>query len=160
MASLAPSALLLGVLAAVALAFATRRTWRTADPDLFSQATRWTLLLIILQCLHFSEELATGFHIRFPALFGQPAMPLAVFVLFNLVLIVIWLACLSGIAGRKRRVLFPLAFLCLAALANMVAHPVFALLGGGYFPGLWTSPVLGIAAIITSRTLLNLTEPT
>lgn len=160
MTSLVPSAVLLGALALAALHLALTRSWRNADPIAFTDTTRWTLALIVLQAMHFMEELSTGFHIQFPELFNQPAMLLPVFVLINLVFIVVWLSCLSGIAASKRRVLFPLWFLCLAGTANMAAHPIFALLDGGYFPGLFSSPFLGVVAIITFRKLLNLTEPT
>jgi len=159
MTGLAPSALLLGMLAAIAAAFAVRRTWVNGTVADMQMATYWTLALIVLQATHFTEELSTGFHTLFPALFGRPDIPLPAFVLINLILIVLWLACLGGIAARKRRVLFPFWFLCIAGIANMIAHPAFAVVSGGYFPGLWTSPILGIVAIMTCRKLLHLTEP-
>lgn len=105
-----------------------------------------------------AEELVTGFHERFPALFGLPPMPLGFFVPFNLAWIIIWSLCVWGLAARRRAALFPLWFLGIGCIANGVAHPSFSALTGGYFPGLVTSPVVGVLGVLLLRRLLVVTR--
>jgi len=46
----------------------------------------------------------------------------------------------------------------MAALANGVAHPLLSVRVAGYFPGLITSPVLGIVGVLLLRRLTSITR--
>jgi len=50
-----------------------------------------------------------------------------------------------------RAALFPLWFLAIASLANGVAHPLLSVQAGRYFPGLFTSPLVGVAGLALLR---------
>lgn len=72
----------------------------------------------------------------------------------------IWLLAIWA-ARTGRATLFAaivLWFLAIAAIGNAIAHPLLAVLAGGYFPGLVTSPFLGLAGLFLARRLAM--EPT
>ena len=110
----------------------------------------------MLQALHFAEEAATGFHIQFPAVFDLEPMAFYGFFAFNLGWIVIWIASVPGLGFGRTGSRFAAWFLCLAAITNGIAHPALALIGQGYFPGLITSPLLGLAGVQLFRRLRQL----
>lgn len=149
----------LSVLAGIAGCLAFSRSPLTA-----SSARRRALALaaaaaIVAQCAHAAEELGAGFPRRFPAILGLAPWPNEFFILFNLFWIVVWaLSCRAAIAGW-RAALFPLWFLALASMANAVAHPLLSARAGAYFPGLFTSPLVGIMGILLARQLLLATAP-
>ncbi|PKM09420.1 MAG: hypothetical protein CVV17_00820 [Gammaproteobacteria bacterium HGW-Gammaproteobacteria-7] len=58
-----------------------------------------------------------------------------------------------------RVVLFPIWCLAIASVVNRVAHPLLSLAVEGYFPGRWSSPVVGVAGIALLRALGALTRP-
>jgi len=157
--SILPSVVFLGVAAAIALFLTFNRGWAERDRTRTRRAVQIALVAILSQAVHFSEELSTGFYERFPALFGLPPMSLRFFVSFNLAWLVIWSLCAWGLATRRRAALFPLWFLGIASIANGIAHPSFSVLAGGYFPGLVTSPVVGILGVLLLQRLLLLTRP-
>lgn len=111
------------------------------------------------QCLHFTEELLTGFHQRFPVLLGLSPWSTRFFVSFNLIWIALWAASALALRPGFVAALVPLWFLALALLLNGIAHPLLALRAGGYFPGLYTSPLVGVAGALLARRLWRLTEP-
>lgn len=117
--------------------------------------SRWTLLGVLVHGGHFAEEAATGFHRQFPAMLGLTEWPLEFFLIFNLIWMAIWLACLPAMRRSPRLAAFPIWFLAIASTANGVVHPLLALLVGGYFPGLWTSPLAGLAGLGLLRQLLH-----
>jgi len=111
------------------------------------------LLCTCVQTAHFLEEWQTGFHQRWPAFLGLEPWPETFFVIFNAAWLAVWLATASliprgGIVTRAAA-----WFLALAAMLNAVAHPLLAVSAGGYFPGLWTSPLLGAAGYALWRVL-------
>lgn len=147
MLSIVPSIVVLGLVALAAIALA-RRHQSSAERGPERRAAALALLLAtVMQAVHFGEELATGFHERFPALFGLPPMPLSFFVGFNLAWIVIWIAAVPGVQSGKPVAFFAAWFLALAGMLNAIAHPLLALAANGYFPGLVTSPFIGAAAL-------------
>ena len=152
-----PSITILGSLALVALAASVRRSGFSADALPIQRAARAAAVTVAAQSIHFTEELATGFHVRFPELFGLGPMPLSFFVAFNVAWIGIWALSAHGLTSRNRLGLFPLWFLALAGIANGFAHPAFALITGGYFPGLVTSPVVAVLAFLLLRRLVEAT---
>jgi hypothetical protein len=113
----------------------------------------------LVQAAHFVEELVTGFHRRFPELMGLSPWPPGFFVSFNLVWLVLWAFSCRTIASGSRPAAFGLWFLSLAGLVNGVAHPLLAAATGGYFPGLFTSPLVGLAGVQLLRRLVRATAP-
>jgi len=152
-----PSLAILGVAMVVALGLTIRRDWRSGA-DLRSAA--WLVAVtLVAQALHFGEELATGFELRFPALFGLGPMSNGFFVSFNVGWLAIWMLAGWGLARRFRPALFPLWFLAIGSAMNGIAHPLLALRAGGYFPGLVTSPLVGVAGFLLLRRLATITRP-
>ena len=82
-------------------------------------------------------------------------MSLLFFVSFNLGWLVIWSLSSWGLAARRRAALFPVWFLGLARTVNGVAHPSLSVVAGAYFPGLVTSPAVGVLGIVLLRRLLT-----
>lgn len=148
MTSLLPSAVALGAVALVALGLTSRRSSPPGRAAERGAAARSLLIALGAQSAHFAEELATGFHERLPALFGQPAMPLEVFVGFNAAWLAAWGASVPGLRTGRRPAFFAAWFLAVGGVLNLVGHPVLALAAGGYFPGLASSPFLGVAAAL------------
>ena len=147
MLSILPSLLILGLAAIVALLKA-QRGLMVQKNDEMRNLVRILTLTTALQTLHFLEELVTGFHERFPELFGLPTMPLTFFVVFNLMWIAIWLYAIKHLTSNQIFPRFAAWFLAIAGTLNGLAHPGFALMVGGYFPGLVTSPLIGLAAVL------------
>jgi len=155
--SILPSMIILGLaaLAALALAF-IRRT----PPDSVTEriaASRALAVTVAIQGAHFVEELATGFHVKFPALFGLPPMSSTFFIIFNLTWLAIWVASIPGLRLAQPAAYFAAWFLAIAAMLNGIAHPAMAIFVGGYFPGLVTSPFIGVAGIWLWRCIYKAT---
>lgn len=144
----------LSVAALVALALAIARGIPSVD-----SAKRWSLLAVAVHAGHFAEEAQTGFYVRFPELLGLTPWPLSFFVVFNLLWIGVWVACIRVLGRWPRAAGFPIWFLALASAANGIVHPLLAWLAGGYFPGLWTSPAAGLAGIALLRALTTRASP-
>jgi hypothetical protein len=156
--SIGVSTAALGVCAVLAaILTAVRGPIATSAAELRS-AVRMAILVALLQCLHFGEELGTGFASRYPELLGLAPLPSAFFISFNAFWIAVWVLSCWGLAHRRRLALFPLWFLGIACLLNGLAHPAFALLTGGYFPGLLTSPLVGVAGFLLLRRLARVTD--
>lgn len=110
-----------------------------------------SLLAVLVQAAHFLEELRAGFAVQLPDSFGLPPIPETVFVVFNVMWLAIWTLAIAGVRKGLVVAAWPLWFLGLAALLNMAAHPLLALQAGAYFPGLLTSPLVGLAGIALLR---------
>lgn len=137
----------LSVAALVALLLTLACEDITRTSTALRSVSRLTVLVILLQGLHFGEELVTGFYTRFPELLGLTAWPLGFFVSFNLVWIAVWGVSVLALPAFPRATLFPLWFLGIACVANGLAHSVFSFIQGGYFPGLLSAPLVGIAGV-------------
>ena len=144
--SFLPSIIVLGLVAAAAARLAQKPAEDEHQPER-AKAARMLGIATIIQGIHFIEEAATGFHERLPALIGQPGMPLSIFVAFNLVWLVIWMASVPGLSDGRRGAFFAAWFLAIAGILNGIAHPLLALASNGYFPGLVTSPFIGAAGV-------------
>jgi hypothetical protein len=149
----------LTVAALVALGLTLSRGGIVADAASLRATRRIAAVAVLLQAVHFGEELVTGFAHRFPALLGLPPWSPAFFVSFNLCWLAVWVVSLPGLAARRRAALFPLWFLAIGGLANGLAHPSFALRTGGYVPGLLTSPFVGLAGLWLLGRLGSVTVP-
>jgi hypothetical protein len=147
----------LSVAAVAALMLTLARGAIGDDATRLRSAVRLAIITILLQSAHFAEELATGFHQRFPELLGLTPWSLRFFVSFNLIWLAAWVLGVFGLAARWRVALFPLWFLGLGCVANGIAHPLLSLRTGGYFPGLVTSPVVGVSGVLLLRRLFGIT---
>lgn len=143
----------LSVAAMVALLLTLSRKTLSPEPSEARRVRHVAVPGIFLHCLHLTEEWFTGFHVRFPVMLGLAPWPSAFFVSFNVFWIAIWVICLMLLRSQPRVALFPLWFLAIASAANGVAHPLLAVASGGYFPGLWSSPLVGIMGVLLLRTL-------
>jgi len=118
---------------------------------------RVAIVALLCQSVHFAEELLTGFPQRFPTLFGMAPWSTTFFVSFNMFWIVVWGFSCWGVTTGSRVALFPLWFLAIASFANGVAHPLLSVGAGGYFPGLFTSPLVGLMGIMLLRQMVLVT---
>jgi hypothetical protein len=139
-----------GLAAAILIVIAQRPSASQLAP-----VVKPALAVLALQCLHFIEEFTTEFYVRFPERLGLAPWSAEFFVVFNVTWIVLWLLGIwAARAGRAPTyAAIVLWFLGIAAIANGIAHPILALLARGYFPGLITSPFLGIAGVFLVRLL-------
>jgi hypothetical protein len=106
------------------------------------------LIAVGVQSLHFLEEYLSGFQTEFPQLFGYTWSDHQ-FVIFNL----LWLGTLifNGIGvyyGIRLSYLLVYFFVIVGGIANGVAHPLLSLMKGGYFPGLFTSPIVLLVGVV------------
>ncbi len=144
--SLLVSAFVLGLAALAALLLVLTRGSPPENEAERHGAARALAVAVGLQSVHFAEEAATGFHERFPALFGLPGMPLSFFVVFNLTWLGVWVASVPGLRSARPAAFFAAWFLAIAGMLNGIAHPLLAIAAGGYFPGLVSSPFIGGAS--------------
>ena len=144
--------------AIVALLVTLARGGVEADDARLRGAVRLAAIAAVLQGVHFAEEFATAFHRRFPELLGLAPWSDAFFLIFNLVWLAVWAVSIHGLARRRYVALFPLWFLAIAGIGNGLAHPLLSLRTGGYFPGLATSPLVGVAGLLLLRALLVITD--
>ncbi len=146
----------------MALILAAYLTWQR--PLLISngkgcQRTRRVFLFAVaVQCVHFLEELVTGFDVEFPKLLGLPPWPADFFVVFNVLWIAIWILSSVGLEQGRQLALLPIWFFALGMAINGLAHPALAVRAGGYFPGLGSSPVVGTVGVVLLIRLVDITE--
>jgi hypothetical protein len=95
------------ILAALALALTWRRRGYTQSRDDRDRLIDLVLLGIAAQCLHFTEEFVTGFHVRAPRVLGLVPWSSEFFVTFNLVWLAVWMVSLVGIRHRIQAAWFP-----------------------------------------------------
>jgi len=126
---------------------------RLRTPTLF-------LLLIVSQALHSIEEYVNRlWEVLAPARFVSGLfnadLPVG-FGIANTAIVVFGLWCYFGPVRRQWRSANGIMwFWALLELANGIGHSLFALGVGGYFPGLYTVPVLLFFATILLLRLLN-----
>lgn len=147
----------LSVAGVIALGLTLARGGVDASAPRLRTTVRLAAVALLFQAAHFAEEAATGFHHRFPELLGLARWSLRFFVSFNLAWLAIWALSIWGLSVRRRAALFPLWFLGIACVANGLAHPVLSVRAGGYFPGLVTSPLVGVVGTLLLRRLIAIT---
>ncbi len=108
-----PSIVVLGVVAIFAVQIVRRRSSPVEAARERAVASAVLGLTTAIQSVHFVEEWATGFNIRFPALLGLDPMPLPFFVSFNLAWIAVWIASIPSFRLGRR-----LAFFCCMVLGH------------------------------------------
>jgi hypothetical protein len=144
--------------AIVALALASSRPGIAAEHRV--GVRRIAVAAVVLQASHFCEEALQQFYLRFPELLGLAPWSREFFVAFNLAWLAIWVLAIACLAKFPRAAAFPLWFLAIASTANGIVHPLLSLAVAGYFPGLWSSPLLGIAGVVLLRALASATTAT
>lgn len=159
MPSLLPSALALAAVAAAALLLARSRPSPQPRVVQRRKAARALAVALLVHTVHFLEEASSGFHVQFPATFGLPEMPFAIFTVFNLALIVVWIASIPGVRAGRQGALFAAWFLAIAGMLNGIAHPLLALASDDYFPGLVSSLLLAAAGFWLWQRLRRATRP-
>ncbi|MDR0650886.1 MAG: HXXEE domain-containing protein [Candidatus Peribacteria bacterium] len=146
----------LGMLIALFMYF----TFTHKSEGSYSSVVPIYFLALAVQFLHFAEEFVTGFHIRWPVeIFRATPYDTNMFLLVNM--ISYFFFTLAGIAMFKK-IKFPIIiawfFIVMGVCIQAVQHTVYAMMVGGYFPGLYTSllcyllgPMLIIKMIKASR---------
>jgi hypothetical protein len=118
------------------------------------------LALIFLQAVHSVEEFSFGFYKKFPPMIAlyENAPPLArpAFALSNFILVLIGLACFYYWVRPARKGGRTIVWIWIILEAgNVIAHLVWAILIGGYNPGLVTAiiflPVLAYLGYLMRR---------
>jgi hypothetical protein len=132
------------VLAGIALILTIFRRGAKPDAEVCNRFVQLFLLGVSFQCIHFIEEFLTGLYLRLPPLLGLTPWSGEFFVTFNLTWIAIWIVSAIGIYKHFQAAYFPVWFFALGMTGNGIFHPLLALNAGGYFPGLLTSPLVGI----------------
>ncbi len=157
--SFVPSIIALSAMAAVALMVTIARGGINADQAALRSAVRMAILAIVCQILHFAEEAGGELNRRFPEFFGLDPVAMDAFVSVNLVALAVWALSVPALLARVSAALFPLWFLAVASVSNALLHPALAIATGGYFPGVLTSPVVGVAGLFLLRGLARITRP-
>ncbi len=140
--------------AALGLAFARPVT---AEAPQLRALGRLFLIGVACQCVHLIEELVTGFHQELPRLLGLADWSVEFFISFNVIWLALWAGAAAAIESRSRAAFFPIWFFALGMVGNAIWHPLLAMARRGYFPGLFTSPIVGVAGVVVLRRLLAVT---
>ena len=147
------------VIAIIAFTLTVTRRLKSPDPARLGQFLYLYLFCIACQCLHFLEEMLTGFHHRFPAFLGLAPWSIDFFVTLNVTFIALFVIAAIGIQKQIRAAYFLVWFLILAGIVNIIAHPLLSIATQGYFPGLFTAPIVGLIGFALAARLWKLTEP-
>jgi hypothetical protein len=133
---------------------------RLPRPDTAARDRVVSLFLvgIAAQSIHFLEEFATGFYVRWPEVLGLSPWSAQFFVIFNVSWIAVWALSAVGLRAGLRAALFPTWFFAIGMAVNFVGHPLLALNAGGYFPGLWSCPLVGVIGVVLLGRLGKYTE--
>lgn len=145
----------LSLVAIMALALCCSRS--AVAPEHIRKIRRIAALVVVLQLGHFGEEYLGQFYLHFPVLLGLAPWSEGFFVSFNVFWLFVWVLAIAGIAKFPRAAAFPLWFLAIASAANGVIHPLLSLAVAGYFPGLWSSPLVGFPGVVLLTTLSSAT---
>ena len=121
------------------------------------------LVAVLIQCVHLSEEIWSGFFRAFPPMLGGGPWSEPQFVVFNVVWLAVFLAAAIGLEQRWRPAYVATLFLAIGGgIANGLGHIALAIRAEGYFPGLYTAPfalVAGIALLMRHRRVVERVAP-
>jgi uncharacterized membrane protein YdjX (TVP38/TMEM64 family) len=108
------------------------------DPD---RVLPLYLLAVGIQLLHFMEEFITGFYVRNPVeIYGANSFTADEFVISQMsVLFLLIIGAIGIYRGWKIPMVMVWFLVIFFLLINAIQHPLFAVVVGGYFPGLVTS---------------------
>ncbi len=150
--------MVLYVMLAIAVIVSISRPLSTGTVNERTALVNLFLIGIAIQCIHLLEEYLTGFHRLLPPRVGLDPLSDQYFVTLNIVWIAVWLLAAVGLTWRYRIVECLIWFFALMMCFNGLAHPVLAVWAGGYFPGLVSSPLAGIAGVLLLMRLLRLSS--
>lgn len=153
---LAPAGLYLPLV--VALVLALRRPPRRGAAGDRTKLVEAFLIGIACQCAHTIEEFVTGVHLLYPPLVGLVPLSAELFVGFNIFWLGVWVLSALGVLRGSRVAYFPVWFFGLAMCLNGILHPLLAVWVAGYFPGLVTSPIVGIMGVVVIQRLFAVTD--
>ena len=113
------------------------------------------LMAIAVQCVHFAEEVVTGFYKRWPEeIFHTEPYSLNTFVRINMLSDAVFLVPVIAAERRLRTPMLIAWFVTLmGVVGNAIQHPLYALKVRGYFPGLYTSLAYWILGPLLVRQL-------
>lgn len=99
------------------------------------------LLALAWQFIHFSEEFITKFYDKVAELNALwPPMSVNLFLGFNMFAYSLFtLAALAMYKKKRVPMIIVWFFAITGVIGNALWHPVFSIIVGGYFPGLYTS---------------------
>ncbi|MFX0071657.1 MAG: HXXEE domain-containing protein [Candidatus Hermodarchaeota archaeon] len=99
------------------------------------------LIALGVQLLHFIEEFTTGLYIRFPTeIYNSDPYSANEFVISQMVVYFLFIIGALGIfKGWNMTMIFVWFLLIMMLIVNSIQHPIYSIMVGGYFPGLYTS---------------------
>lgn len=145
----------LSVAAVAAVLITVSRGPIEASRPVLLATARVARITTLVQLFHFAEEFAAGFHLRFPEQLGLVSWSSTFFVSFNVFWLGVWAFSSWGLVSGRRVAVAALWFLGISGVVNGVAHPLLSVRVAGYFPGLVTSPLVGIAGTLLLRQLAH-----
>jgi predicted anti-sigma-YlaC factor YlaD len=104
---------------------------------------------VVAQFLHGFEDYVTGFQESFPLYSLAPEF----FVLLQLGLFLLLAALIPSVAHGRRWALTLAKLWAIVEILNGAGHLMLALIEWGYYPGLWTAPLLLIFGAALGRSL-------
>jgi len=117
------------------------------------------LLALGIQFIHFTEEYIAGFNSKFPLLFDAPEYPIDNFVAFNMFAYFMFtLGAIMIFKKIKPPMIIPLFFVMYGIAGNAVAHVIFCIIVGGYFPGIYSALMYWIIGPIIIKRIWNETR--
>ena len=141
------------IIAHIAIFLTVTQRATEIDKDKVSKLILLFGIGIFFQFLHSLEEYFTGFYIHWPQFLDLTPWSPHFFASFNLIWIAVWSLSIFGIRHNYRSAYFALWFFVVGMILNLIAHPLLALAVQEYFPGLITSPLVGITGLLLLRML-------
>jgi len=139
--------------AALVLAYVLSLEQRAMEPR---QVLPAYLLAVCAQSMHLVEEYRAGFYLEFPPILGAAPWSATAFLIFNVTWLVVFGLVALGVAHRWRPAAVGALFLALGGgVLNGLAHVALAIRVGGYFPGLYTAPVVFVAGTYLALRVLR-----
>jgi hypothetical protein len=114
--------------------------------------------LVFAQFLHAFEDYVAHFHERFPLFSLAPEF----FVSLNLAMFLLLAAMIPSVAHGRLWALKLAKFWAIVQILTGAGHLMIGLIDWGYYPGLWTAPLLLIFGAALGRSLrppVPATEP-
>ncbi len=105
--------------------------------------------LVFARLVHAFEEYVAGFLGRFPLI----SVATEFFVLFHLALLLLLAALIPSVAHGRRWALRLAKLWAIVEILNGASHMMIALIEWGYYPGVWTAPLLLIFGAALGRSL-------
>ncbi len=136
-----------------AMVLAVRRRPRSPADLASLHVPGWYAGTAALQFAHFAEEYIGGFQILLPLALGLEPWSAKFFVNLNLAWLAAWLLSVPLVRRGFRPVFFLPWFLAIAGVVNGIVHPLLCLRAGGWFPGIWTAPAVGVAGAMLAHRL-------